>query len=297
MKFIGVSIWNELGGTMAPSILSSRADCAAAGGLGASDAGAAGARDVMEPSAAGPACALASVKGQRGSLTHAEERTVAMSHAEAIDQTGAVAQYAGEARGPIGGALKRAFDVVAASAAIVFLAMAFAVIYLLVRLDSPGPGFFRQERVGFGGRKFMIWKFRTMYCGGDAGGKIRQCTRGDPRVTRIGAFLRSTSLDELPQLFNVVSGDMALVGPRPHAAQHDIEFARIDPTYASRQVARPGITGLAQVMGCRGETQTDEAVRARTAFDLKYVRSWTFFADVAILLRTVMIVFRDPAAY
>ncbi|MES1200001.1 MAG: sugar transferase [Pseudomonadota bacterium] len=199
-------------------------------------------------------------------------------------------------RTPIGGGAKRAFDLVAASSALVVLGPALLLIALLVRLDSKGPALFRQRRTGFRGRSFQVLKFRTMRQTDD-GAVVRQAQRNDPRVTRLGAFLRKTSLDELPQLINVVAGDMSLVGPRPHAVPHDHIFSGVDRDYAARFVARPGITGLAQVRGERGLSDTSEKIKARLRFDLNYVQDWSMQKDITILVSTVRVLLHDPNAF
>jgi putative colanic acid biosysnthesis UDP-glucose lipid carrier transferase len=197
---------------------------------------------------------------------------------------------------PIGGWTKRAFDLLVAAAAIVALAPLLCLIAIAVRIDSPGQAIFRQERGGLHGRTFRIWKFRTMRVTENRG--VVQARHHDVRVTRLGKFLRRSSWDELPQLFNVLLGDMSIIGPRPHALEHDVLFEKIDPTYPVRFGARPGITGLAQVSGCRGPTETEEKVRARTGHDVNYVRRWTWIGDFRILMATVVVLFwkRDPGA-
>ena len=190
--------------------------------------------------------------------------------------------------GPLGGWTKRTFDVVLAFGALVFLAPLLGLIWLAVRLECGGDPIFKQERGGFGGRTFRIFKFRTMVCA-ENGAQVRQVQAGDERITRLGAFLRQTSWDELPQLFNVLRGDMSLIGPRPHATQHDRDFAAVDPSYSVRFLARPGITGLAQVSGCRGPTETSDKIRARTSYDVQYVAEWSVMSDLRIVLRTLLL--------
>ncbi|MEZ5996694.1 MAG: sugar transferase [Hyphomonadaceae bacterium] len=207
----------------------------------------------------------------------------------------APANVAAHAR-PVGGVLKRAFDLTASASALVLLAPLLVLTAVAVRLDSPGPSFFRQERGGFNGRTFRIWKFRTMSVMENRG--VVQARHHDARITRLGAFLRRSSWDELPQLINVLLGDMSIIGPRPHAVEHDIQFEAVDPTYAERRRARPGVTGLAQVNGCRGPTETDEKIRARTAYDAEYVNNWTWWREIEILFATVAVLFwkKDPGA-
>lgn len=182
---------------------------------------------------------------------------------------------------------KRGVDLVLASTALVLLSPLFAVIAALIRLDSPGPVFFVQRRYGFNQETFRIVKFRSMRALED-GRAVRQATAGDPRVTRIGRFMRRTNIDELPQLLNVIRGDMSLVGPRPHAMAHDQEFERAVVLYARRHNVRPGITGWAQVNGWRGETDTPEKVRGRVEHDLFYIDNWSLLLDISILIRTIV---------
>lgn len=184
-------------------------------------------------------------------------------------------------------ALKRVFDFVAALAILILSAPLLLLVALAIRLDSPGPVLFRQRRYGFNQEAFRIFKFRTMTTTDD-GSVIIQARRNDPRVTRVGRLLRSTNIDELPQLLNVLAGQMSLVGPRPHALAHDEAFERKIALYARRHNVRPGITGWAQVNGLRGETDTDEKMAKRIAYDHWYVDNWSFWLDVAILLRTVL---------
>jgi Undecaprenyl-phosphate glucose phosphotransferase len=183
-------------------------------------------------------------------------------------------------------AAKRAFDMIAASMILVASLPLLALIALMVRLDSPGPVLFLQRRHGFNQETFRIFKFRTMTTTDD-GAVVRQATRNDPRVTRIGRFLRRYNLDELPQLLNVIAGQMSLVGPRPHALAHDHEFQRKIALYARRHNVKPGITGWAQVNGLRGETDTDDKMARRIAYDHWYIDNWSFWLDLGILLRTV----------
>lgn len=191
----------------------------------------------------------------------------------------------------VGGVSKRAFDIVAAGGALVVLSPVLLGIWALVRLESPGPGLFKQRRGGFQGRPFYIFKFRTMRtCESRS---IAQARQQDDRTTRLGRFLRRYSIDELPQLLNVLLGDMSVVGPRPHALAHDRQFSKIDRRYIGRHHARPGITGLAQVSGSRGPTDTREKVLERMKYDLQYVSGWSWALDLRIILRTALVVFRD----
>lgn len=188
---------------------------------------------------------------------------------------------------PVEVTAKRAFDIAAATCALVLTLPLLLAIAALIRLDSPGPVLFRQRRYGFNQQAFRIYKFRTM-TSTDDGPVIVQAKRDDPRITRIGRVLRRFNLDELPQLLNVLSGDMSLVGPRPHALAHDVAFQRRIANYARRHNVKPGITGWAQVNGLRGETDTDEKMAQRIACDHWYIENWSFWLDIGILLRTVL---------
>ena len=174
----------------------------------------------------------------------------------------------------------------------VLLLAVFAVALLVaiaIRLESPGPVLFRQRRIGLDNVGFEMWKFRTMHHRAPEGGRLRQTTRHDPRVTRVGAFLRHTSLDELPQLFNVLRGEMSMVGPRPHApgtCAGGKPFELVTPHYPARHRVRPGMTGLAQVRGWRGETDTEEKLLRRVEADLEYIERWSLWLDLVIIART-----------
>lgn len=182
--------------------------------------------------------------------------------------------------------IKRLFDVVAAGVALVILFVPLVLVAIAVMIDGPGPVLFRQWRGGRDGRRFQIFKFRTMTCAED-GFDVCQARPGDARVTRVGRILRKTSIDELPQLLNVVRGDMSLVGPRPHALVHDAMYSRLITRYAYRHSVRPGMTGWAQVNGCRGETRDLMAMERRVMRDLAYIRHWTFGLDLMIMVMTV----------
>lgn len=182
--------------------------------------------------------------------------------------------------------LKRSFDLCGAIAGLVLLSPLLAVVALWIKIDSPGAIFYRQERRGFNGETFYIWKFRSMTVT-ESGHSMTQVRAGDKRITRIGAILRRTSIDELPQLINVLRGEMSLVGPRPHAIMHDDEFGIKLAQYAHRQRIKPGITGWAQVNGFRGETSTLAQVQSRIEHDLYYVDNWSIFLDCWIVLLTV----------
>ncbi len=198
--------------------------------------------------------------------------------------------------GPGERAVKRLFDVCAAAVGLALLSPLFLVVAALVKLDSRGPVFFRQARNGFDGRQFRILKFRTMNVLEETG-EIRQATRHDQRVTRVGRWLRKTSIDELPQLWNVVRGEMSVVGPRPHAAAHNEQFQKLIATYAFRHHVKPGVTGWAQAHGLRGETKTIDLMEKRVEYDLYYINHWTFLLDLMIVLKTVLVVFRDQGAF
>ncbi|MGU7810917.1 undecaprenyl-phosphate glucose phosphotransferase [Burkholderia sp. AW49-1] len=183
---------------------------------------------------------------------------------------------------------KFAFDRLFAVAVLIPLLPLLAVLAIAVKLSSPGPVLFRQRRKGADGREFHILKFRTMRVHRAQPGVVRQASRNDARITPVGAFLRRTSLDELPQFFNVLFGQMSVVGPRPHAIEHDDFYRQLVDCYMYRYRVRPGITGWAQVNGYRGETRKVEAMAARVKFDLFYMQNWSFWFDMKIILMTVV---------
>jgi undecaprenyl-phosphate glucose phosphotransferase len=187
--------------------------------------------------------------------------------------------------------VKRMMDLVLSLAAILLLSPLFAAIALAVRLESRGPIFFRQRRTGRRGQIFNIYKFRSMHVMED-GAQVIQARAGDRRITRLGRILRVASLDELPQLFNVLAGDMSLVGPRPHAIAHDEFYAGCVRNYRLRQLVKPGITGLAQVHGARGATPNIADMQARIDLDLHYIARESLWLDLCILARTPMVVLR-----
>ncbi len=191
---------------------------------------------------------------------------------------------------------KRSFDCAMAAAGLVVLAPFFVVIMAAIRLETPGPVLFRQRRSGFGGRVFRIYKFRSMHTLEDAG-HIKQATRDDKRVTRVGRFIRRTSIDELPQLINVLKGEMSIVGPRPHAISHDDEYSKTIATYALRHHMRPGITGWAQANGYRGETASLRMMEARVQHDLWYIANWSMVLDIKAVVLTLVRVFWPKNAY
>ena len=196
--------------------------------------------------------------------------------------------------------LKTAFDRVVASVALIALAPVMALVALAVRLDSKGPVLFRQKRLGFNNELIEVWKFRSMYTDQSDATASRLVTKGDPRVTRVGRFIRKTSLDELPQLFNVLGGTLSLVGPRPHALHAkaaDRLYHEVADGYFARHKVKPGITGLAQIRGWRGETDTEDKLKGRIASDLEYIENWSLLLDVYILARTPLALLKSENAY
>lgn len=187
------------------------------------------------------------------------------------------------------GILKRATDIVLASTILALVSPLMLAIAIGVKLSSPGPVLFKQRRYGLDGREIMIYKFRSMKAI-DEGDVVTQATRDDPRVTPFGAFLRRSSLDELPQFANVLRGEMSVVGPRPHAVLHNEMYRQIIPGYMIRHKVKPGITGLAQVNGMRGETSTLDKMQWRVEYDLAYLRNWSLMLDLKIVLKTVVVV-------
>ena len=183
--------------------------------------------------------------------------------------------------------LKRSFDLGAAVVGLVLLSPVLLMVALAILIDSPGPVIYRQARRGFNGRSFMIWKFRSMTVT-ESGHDMRQAEKNDARITRVGRFLRRSSIDELPQLINVLLGQMSLVGPRPHAVSHDAQLSRQVARYAHRQRIKPGITGWAQVNGFRGETSDPAQIEGRVAHDIYYIDNWSIFLDLWILFLTVV---------
>jgi len=192
---------------------------------------------------------------------------------------------------------KEIFDRLFALAAIIAVSPLLISIALAIKLTSRGPVFFRQRRKGADGRVFKIYKFRSMRVHTEQAGVLRQATRNDPRVTRVGAFLRRTSLDELPQFFNVLLGDMSVVGPRPHALEHDDLYQKVVSGYIHRYRIKPGITGWAQVNGFRGETDLIEKMEGRVAHDLYYLGNWSFGLDMKIIAATIFKGLRHTNAY
>lgn len=192
--------------------------------------------------------------------------------------------------------IKRAFDMALVLASAPFWAPIMLLLALAVRLDSRGPAFFTQKRTGLNGQIFRIYKFRTMHVAG-SGDLLRQSQKYDNRHTRFGRLLRRSSLDELPQILNVLRGDMSLIGPRPHARYHDELFAHYADGYGDRFRLRPGLTGWAQVHGQRGLLQTQEQLQARTDFDNAYIEQWSVRRDIGILFKTIAVVFKATNAH
>ncbi|MFM0477133.1 undecaprenyl-phosphate glucose phosphotransferase [Paraburkholderia sp. 22098] len=192
---------------------------------------------------------------------------------------------------------KRIFDRLFALAALTALAPVMLVIAAMVKLSSPGPVFFRQKRKGIDGHEFEIYKFRSMKVHKEEAGRITQATRRDPRITAVGAFLRRTSLDELPQFINVLRGEMSVVGPRPHALEHDDIYKDLVKGYMHRYRIKPGITGWAQINGYRGETDRIEKMMGRVKLDLYYMQHWTFWLDIKIVVLTLWKGFVGNNAY
>ena len=196
----------------------------------------------------------------------------------------------------VNAALKRLSDIVLASSFLVLLCPLMVAVAVGVRLSSPGPVIFRQRRNGLGGAEIIVYKFRSMRAL-DNGPVVRQATRDDDRITPFGRFIRKTSLDELPQFINVLQGRMSVVGPRPHAVAHNNAYQTVVRAYMVRHKVRPGITGWAQVNGCRGETETLDKMQARIEFDLDYLRNWSLSLDLEIILRTARLVLFDRSAH
>lgn len=183
-------------------------------------------------------------------------------------------------------AIKRAFDIVFSLFVIIFiLSWLMPIIAILIKLDSKGPIFFKQKRTGKNNKTFWCYKFRSMYVNDDS--DTKQATRKDARITRVGAFLRKTSLDELPQFFNVLIGDMSVVGPRPHMLKHTEEYSKVIEKFMARHLVKPGITGLAQAKGYRGETESLIKMKNRVKFDRFYIENWSIFLDIKIIFLTV----------
>lgn len=192
--------------------------------------------------------------------------------------------------------IKRISDMVLASLILVLISPILLGLALGVKLSSPGPVIFKQRRNGLDGEEIIVYKFRSMRSM-DNGNVVKQATKGDPRITKFGAFIRRTSLDELPQFINVLQGRMSIVGPRPHAVAHNEEYRQLIKAYMVRHKVKPGITGWAQVNGLRGETETIDKMKARVEYDLEYLRNWSLALDLQIIARTVRLVLFDRSAY
>jgi len=192
--------------------------------------------------------------------------------------------------------VKRVSDIILGSLILVLISPILLAVAIGVKLSSPGPIIFKQKRNGLDGEEIIVYKFRSMRTQ-DNGPVVKQATKGDPRITPFGAFIRKTSLDELPQFINVLQGRMSIVGPRPHAVAHNEEYRRLIKAYMVRHKVRPGITGWAQVNGYRGETETIEKMQARVEFDLEYLRNWSLSLDLQIIVRTVRLMLFDRNAY
>jgi len=192
--------------------------------------------------------------------------------------------------------LKRIFDVVMGTLILAMIWPIMLVIAAAVKITSPGPVLFRQRRYGLNGEEIMVCKFRTMTVMED-GAQVVQATKNDQRLTKIGGFLRKSSLDELPQFFNVIGGSMSIVGPRPHAIAHNEQYRKLIDGYMIRHKVKPGITGWAQINGYRGETDTVDKMSKRIEYDLDYLRNWSISLDLWIMVRTVILVWKDRNAY
>ena len=193
--------------------------------------------------------------------------------------------------------IKAVEDLVLASLILVLISPLMLLIAIGVKISSPGPVLFKQERHGLGGKVMEVWKFRTMRIHQEAEGQVTQATRGDPRITRFGRFLRASSFDELPQFINVLQGRMSIVGPRPHAVEHNNHYQHLVWRYMQRHSMKPGITGLAQINGCRGETDALEKMAKRVEYDLAYIRNWSIWLDFRIIAITSVLGFFDKNGY
>jgi putative colanic acid biosynthesis UDP-glucose lipid carrier transferase len=196
----------------------------------------------------------------------------------------------------ISGLIKRGSDLVLALLILALISPLLLLLALLVKLTSPGPAVFKQRRYGLDGEEIVVYKFRTMTVTED-GDAIRQCRKADERVTPLGAFMRRTSLDELPQFINVLQGRMSIVGPRPHTVAHNEMYRKLIKGYMQRHKVKPGITGWAQVNGLRGETETLDKMKARVDYDLDYLRNWSLRLDLSVIAKTVWVVLRGRNAH
>ena len=186
---------------------------------------------------------------------------------------------------------KAIMDYSIASLMLISLSPILIATAIAIKLTSPGPVFYKQKRHGWDSRVIEVWKFRSMIMHQEDGDKVSQATREDARITQVGRFIRRTSIDELPQLFNVLNGSMSLVGPRPHALQHNAYYSEHIKSYMIRHRLKPGITGFAQVNGCRGETDCVEKMEKRVSYDIDYINRWSIWLDLAILIKTPFTLF------
>ena len=197
---------------------------------------------------------------------------------------------------PINKTIKRAFDIIVSLTVLIVSPIVFIPVAIAIKLSSAGPVFFKQKRTGYRGKEFDCYKFRTMNTSHET--ESQQATREDPRVTRVGRFLRHYSIDELPQFYNVLKGDMSIVGPRPHMVEHTSAYREIVEKYMVRHIVKPGITGWAQVRGYRGQTDELWMMEKRVECDVWYAENWNFMLDMKIILLTVINVFKgDKNAY
>ena len=187
-------------------------------------------------------------------------------------------------------------DIVLSTIILTLITPIMLIVAFAIKLTSPGPVLFKQTRYGADGDEIKVWKFRSMTTQ-DNGEHIQQATKGDPRITPFGAFMRKTSLDELPQFFNALSGSMSIVGPRPHAVAHNEEYREKIQGYMLRHKVKPGITGLAQINGFRGETDTLDKMEGRVHYDLKYIQTWSIGLDLKIIFLTIFKGFVNKNAY
>jgi putative colanic acid biosynthesis UDP-glucose lipid carrier transferase len=194
------------------------------------------------------------------------------------------------------GGIKRGSDIILSLLILILISPILLIIAAAIKFDSPGPVIFKQRRYGLDGEEILVYKFRSMTVCEDSG-TIKQAQKNDKRITPLGAFLRKSSLDELPQFVNVLQGRMSIVGPRPHAVAHNELYRKLIKGYMIRHKVKPGITGWAQVNGYRGETKTLDKMQARIDYDLDYLRNWSLQLDLHIILKTILVVFRDQAAY
>jgi putative colanic acid biosysnthesis UDP-glucose lipid carrier transferase len=192
--------------------------------------------------------------------------------------------------------LKRTEDIVLATIILILISPVILIIAVAIKIDSKGPVIFKQKRGGINNAEIIVYKFRSMTTQ-DNGSTVKQASKNDPRTTSVGKFLRNTSLDELPQFINAIQGRMSVVGPRPHAIAHNIEYAKLIPEYNQRTLVKPGITGLAQINGWRGQTDTLDKMKNRINMDLKYIDRWTLWLDIKIIFITMWKGFSSKNTY